>query len=86
LLLALQLHYVGHAALPAKLFEIFFGPAANSLFAAGCRSDVPERYSNVGSVPSAPVGPQAISVTVTPSSSSVMLGNQFLFARDVADT
>ena len=42
--------------------------------------------ANVASVPSTPVGPQAISVTVTPSSGSVMLGNQFLFTAAVKNS
>jgi hypothetical protein len=42
--------------------------------------------ANVASIPSAPLGPQAISVTVTPSSGSVMLGNQFLFTAAVKNS
>ena|ERR1700730_72115 len=42
--------------------------------------------ANVASIPSPPSGPQAISVTVTPSSGSVMLGNQFLFAAAVKNS
>ncbi len=42
--------------------------------------------ANVASVPSTPVGPQAISVTVTPSSGSVMLGNQFPFTAAVKNS
>jgi hypothetical protein len=39
--------------------------------------------ATIASVPSTPVGPQGISVTVTPSDGSVMLGNQFLFTAAV---
>ena len=45
--------------------------------------------ANVASIPSPPAGspgPQAISVTVTPSSGSVMLGNQFLFTAAVKNS
>src|SRR6202163_3288273 len=42
--------------------------------------------ANVASIPSPPSGPQAISVTVTPSSGSVMLGNQFLFTAGVKNS
>src|ERR1700686_5776580 len=42
--------------------------------------------ANVASIPSPPIGPQAISVTVTPSSGSVMLGNQFLFTAAVKNS
>jgi hypothetical protein len=42
--------------------------------------------ANVASVASTPVGPQAISVTVTPSSGSVMLGNQFIFTTAVKNS
>jgi hypothetical protein len=42
--------------------------------------------ANVASVPSTPVGPQAISVAVTPSSGSVMLGNQFPFTAAVKNS
>jgi hypothetical protein len=42
--------------------------------------------ANVASVPSPPLGPQAISVTVTPSSGLVMLGNQFLFTAAVKNS
>jgi hypothetical protein len=42
--------------------------------------------ANVASIPSAPLGPQAISVTVTPSSGSVMLGNQFPFTAAVKNS
>jgi len=42
--------------------------------------------ANVASIPSPPVGPQAISVTVTPSSGLVMLGNQYLFTAAVKNS
>src|ERR1700731_1002076 len=42
--------------------------------------------ANVASIPPTPVGLQAISVTVTPSSGSVMLGNQFLFTAAVKNS
>jgi len=42
--------------------------------------------ANVASVPSPPIGPQAIGVTVTPSSGLVMLGNQFVFAAAVKNS
>jgi len=42
--------------------------------------------ANVASIPSPPAGPQAISVTVTPSSGSVMLGNQILFSATVKNS
>jgi hypothetical protein len=42
--------------------------------------------ANVASIPSPPSGPQAISVTVMPSSGSVMLGNQFLFTAAVKNS
>jgi hypothetical protein len=42
--------------------------------------------ANVASIPSPPQGPLAISVTVTPSSGSVMLGNQFLFTAAVKNS
>jgi hypothetical protein len=42
--------------------------------------------ANVASIPSPPSGPQGISVTVTPSSGSVMLGNQFLFTAAVKNS
>jgi hypothetical protein len=42
--------------------------------------------AKVASIPAPPVGPQAISVTVTPSSGLVMLGNQFVFAAAVKNS
>jgi hypothetical protein len=42
--------------------------------------------ANVASIPTPPPGAQAISVTVTPSSGSVMLGNQFQFTVAVKNS
>jgi hypothetical protein len=42
--------------------------------------------ANVASIPTPPPGSQAISVTVTPTSGSVMLGNQFLFTAAVKNS
>ncbi len=42
--------------------------------------------ANVACIPSTPMGSQAISVTVTPSSGSVMLGNQSLFTAAVKNS
>jgi hypothetical protein len=66
---------------------MLFGPAANSLFASVAGVAVCECGCAIAaSIPSPPVGPQAISVTVTPSGGSVMLGNQIPFSATVKNS
>jgi len=59
----------------ARRLALYSLLAAVAMCNSGC--------ANVASIPSPPVGPQAISVTVTPSSGSVMLGNQLPFTAAV---
>jgi hypothetical protein len=65
---------------------MFFGSAVNSLFAAGRSSDVRKRMRERRFSAFAATGPQAISVTVTPGNSTVMLGNQSLFTAVVKNS